>query len=94
MAISKVFAVYDSKAGAYMNPFNMPTIGMAIRGFCEVVEDKSTSIGKHPEDFSLFELGVFDDAKGSYETLTAPKQLITAGECLVMNEKSKEIKND
>lgn len=60
----KMFAVYDSKGEVYTPPFCMKTEGQAIRSFIETVNDKTSQIGKYPEDFTLFEIGVFDDEKG------------------------------
>lgn len=62
----KVFTVYDSKAEFYMQPFCMKSKGEAIRAFSESCNDDKTSLGKYPADFTLFEIGEFDDAKGTY----------------------------
>jgi hypothetical protein len=61
-----VFAIYDSKAEYYKNPFMMRSKGEAIRGFADVANDESTEIGKHPEDFILFKIAVFDTDKAEY----------------------------
>lgn len=70
-----VYAVYDSKVQTYAQPFQMRTRGEAIRGWEEVVNDSSTQISKWPEDYSLMELGEFDDSNGRYENLAAPLNL-------------------
>lgn len=75
MAKLKVFAVYDSKMEAYARPFNMLTVGQATRAFADVVNDANTEISKHPEDFTLFLLGEYDEQKGYYENLPAPQAL-------------------
>lgn len=67
-----IYCVYDSKAEAYMQPFFMQTKGQAIRGFDDVCNDASTQFYKHPADFTLFELGSFDDSNGHIETYLAP----------------------
>lgn len=67
----KIFCVYDSKAEAYMQPFLMPTKGQAIRAFQTTVNDPSTDFNKYPGDFTLFEIGEWDDQTskiGSYDT--------------------------
>lgn len=65
--VSKVYTVYDSKVEAYMQPFLMQTKGQAIRAFSDSVNDESTQFFKHPEDFTLFEIGEYDDASGVYK---------------------------
>lgn len=64
--VSKVFSVYDSKAGIYMPPFLLRSKGDAIRGFTDLCNDEKTAVCRHPSDFTLFELGEFDDDKGEF----------------------------
>jgi len=68
----KVFSVFDSKASAYLQPFFMVTKGTAIRAFSDLVNDEKHQFGKHPEDFTLFELGEWEDMTNSWEMLAAP----------------------
>lgn len=68
----KVFSIYDSKVEAYMRPFFEQTRGSAIRAITEAVNDKSTGLAKHPADFTLFELGDFDDADANFKLHSSP----------------------
>lgn len=70
-----VFAVYDAAAGAYMEPFCAPTAEMAIRGFREACNAKGKPFNTFPEDFTLFQLGEFDQSTGKLLGLTAPHSL-------------------
>lgn len=63
----KVFSVYDVKAAAYGQPFFMPTSGGAIRSFGDTCLDQNSMLNKHPEDYSLHEIGEFDDVTGRIE---------------------------
>lgn len=63
---SKVYVVYDSKVEAYMSPFLMVSKGQAIRAFSDSISDAGTQFAKHPEDFTLFEIAVYDDSNGVY----------------------------
>lgn len=61
----KIFCVYDSKGKHYgKTPFFADNSADAIRSFESVVNDKSTMIGQHPEDFTLFECGEWDLLRG------------------------------
>lgn len=71
----QVFAIYDTKAGYYKQPFMMRSTGEAIRGFTDIANDNQTEIGKHPEDFGLFHLAEFDSDKGTYENKSVPVSL-------------------
>ena len=73
--IVKMYSIYDSKAEAYMQPFFAQSNGVAIRSFTNAANDKGSAIGQYPTDFTLFELGSFDDSNGDYVALTAPKPL-------------------
>ena len=73
--IMKVFSVYDSAVGAYMTPFFMQSSGAAIRAFTDITNDLQSAICKHPSDYSLFELGSWDDATCAFTFLTAPVSL-------------------
>lgn len=75
MAKLSVFAVYDSKVQAFASPFFMRAKGEAVRAFQEAVNDPSTSLCKYPEDFSLMELGEYDESTGQFSNCTAPINL-------------------
>lgn len=75
----RLFAVFDSKAGFFSNPFVEQREESAIRQFCDAVNDKNPQNMwyKHPEDYSLFNIGSFDNLTG--EILPSlPKSLVTA----------------
>lgn len=60
----KVFSIFDVKADCYHQLFVMQTRAQAIRAFSDLANDKSTDVGKHPEDYKLVCVGVFDTSTG------------------------------
>lgn len=76
--ILKMYAVYDSKLESYLQPFFMQTQGAALRAWDAVVNDSSTQFSKNPADYTLFELGQYDDSTGIVESYQAKKNLGTA----------------
>ena len=70
--IHLVFSVYDQKAAAYLPPFILPRSEMAIRTFSDCINSAEHQFGKHPGDYTLFRLGMFDDEKGQYHLEIAP----------------------
>lgn len=80
--ILKMFSVFDSKVGAYITPFFVPSVGHALRGFIEAASDSSNNICKYPADFTLFEIGEFDDSSCSFNLLSTPRSLGVAIELL------------
>jgi len=75
-----VFSVYDSAAECYMQPFFQQTKGQAIRAFTDAVNDPSHAFARYPDDYTLFELGSYDDSKGAFMMLNTPKSIGVAVE--------------
>lgn len=61
----KAFSIYDVKSEAYSPPFFQNTVGLAVRMFTEAANDPETRIAKYPTDFTLMEIGTFDDSSGT-----------------------------
>lgn len=59
--IHKQFSIYDSGAQAYLPPFILPRDEMAQRTFGDCCNSKEHQFGAHPEDYTLFRLGTWDD---------------------------------
>lgn len=72
---TKIFAIYDTKAKAYLPPWYMPEIGQALRVFSDAINDKTTEFNKHPEDYTLFHLGSFDNQTAHCTLYDAPQSL-------------------
>jgi len=76
--ISVIVSVKDSAAEAYGRPMYLQSLGVAIRSFTDEVnrEDKDNQLFNHPDDFDLYELGVFDDSLGKYELRENPTVIV------------------
>lgn len=73
-------AVRDAAVDAYMRPFFVPTVGMAVRSFQDEVKNPDSPMAKHPGDYELFQLGVFDEESGKFENAVAPRSLARASD--------------
>ena len=73
--ILKVFAIYDNKAEAYSRPFMFHATGEAIRAFTESANDPNHTFSKHPDDFALHELCIWDDGDGFHTQEKPPTPL-------------------
>lgn len=76
--ITKIFAVFDSKAACFYTPQFYSTSGLAERAFTNAVNAKEGEFGAHPEDFTLFEIGEYDDASAKITNHAAPISVVTA----------------
>lgn len=69
----KAFSVRDKKAEGFLPPFFRETYGLGERFFKDALDDEKNPMGKHREDFSLYEVGQFDPKTGLFEPLNEPK---------------------
>jgi hypothetical protein len=74
---NKIFSIYDVKAQAYINPFFLPKVAIAIRSFVDCVYDPNHQFGKNPQDYTLFTLGEFNIETGEFEIHESPVHVIT-----------------
>lgn len=65
--IVKMFAVYDETAGCFATPFFATNTAMAQRSFAHAVKDPNLDISRSPHDYTLHELGLFDNESGQLE---------------------------
>ncbi len=54
-----LFSVFDTAAGAFLDPFVAPSIEYAIRSFRQAVNTAEHQFNRFPEDYTLFHVGVF-----------------------------------
>lgn len=66
---SLVFSVYDTKAAAFLPPFFMPQVAVALRALSDCVNDPAHAFGAHPEDYVLHHIADFDDVSGELSPL-------------------------
>jgi len=70
-----IVAIYDHALDSYLRPFYTPALGAAIRGFQDEINRQDSEMGKHPDDYDLFNLGQWDDSTGKHENLEEPQQI-------------------
>lgn len=73
--IQLVFAVFDGATKAYMQPFFCNTIEEAMRSFRTICNDPSTTLNQYPGDYTLFQLGEYDQKTGVITSLPTPHSL-------------------
>ncbi len=60
----QVYAIFDQCAGIYEKPFFSTTDDLVRREFQDVVNTEDHPIAKHPEHYTLYRLGNFDNQTG------------------------------
>lgn len=76
-----VCAIRDKAAGVFGQPFCVPAIGLAIRGFTDQVNRSAADnpLWNHPQDFDLYELGTYEDESGKFESALDLPRVIMRG---------------
>lgn len=66
--IRMVFAVYDCKAESFGQPMFVANQAVMFRLMKDEVlrEGADNLVAKHPQDFSVYHLGSFEDSKGVF----------------------------
>lgn len=71
----KLIAIRDRQLDAYMQPFAMQSLGQAIRGFRDEINNPQSELYKHPEDYDLYHLADFNQEDGIIKVLDRPTQI-------------------
>lgn len=74
-----ICAVRDTALAAFNRPFTVQSTGVAIRSFSDEVNRNAEDnmMFSHPEHFSLYKLGEWNDESGDFAT-HLPELLISA----------------
>lgn len=87
-----VFSIFDAKAKAYLPPFYLHQPAQGIRAFIDSVNKRGHAFNAHPEDYTLFTLGTFDDEKAEFQLNNSPQALHNGLE-LVKNQPIDDLKD-
>ncbi|WNK14833.1 MAG: nonstructural protein [Microvirus sp.] len=68
----KVYSVHDIKVGAYLPPIYFRSKGEAIRAFSAAAMQTDHDFHKYASDYTLFEIGSWDDANAKFESHLTP----------------------
>lgn len=71
----KLFTVYDSKTESYIQPFYELTTAAAVRAFTSAANSKNHAFNNNGSDYTLFEIGTFDQATAKLTPLDVPISL-------------------
>lgn len=77
-----LFSVFDEQAKMFKYHFFRVRNGEAIRFFSDGVKDGKSEMARHPEDFSLFSLGLLDNESGEFVAWKIPERLARATDFL------------
>ena len=78
-----VYTIYDQASAFYMRIFQARGHGEVLRAFSDMAMNKDHDIGAHPEHYSLWFIGTFDDNTGElvrsdFECLGKAHEIVAA----------------
>lgn len=82
-----IICVRDRSADVFGQPNFVLSIGAAVRNFTDEInrEAPDNIMNRHPADFDLYDLGMYDDNNASFEC--GPPRQIAVGKDLIVKKK-------
>ena len=68
-----VYSIRDRCSKLYDRPWVAHSDAAAVRSFTDIATDEEHPIGRHPEDFTLFRIGTWDEQEGVLKGEAAEK---------------------
>lgn len=81
--IYKAYSVFDKAVGAFLPVFFVRSRGEALRSFSQAANDGQHQFAKNMGDYTLYEVGAFDDTTGLLESKD-PERVASALEVQVI----------
>lgn len=74
-----VMTIRDNAINAYGQPMFFVAVGAAMRAFGDEINRvaENNNMNKHPADFELYELGIYDDQTGKFDCAQQPIRVAT-----------------
>lgn len=86
------YSVYDEKSECFGHPFFVSAIGIATRYLVEWTRNPDSMMAKHPEDFTLYQVGTWNDSEAKMESLATPKFIAKATDSMLQEEPTPPLK--
>lgn len=80
--IKHLFAIRDIKLDSYTKLLEFQNEKEAQRALSDVANDPNNMIGKHPEDFNLYYLGVWNIETGKF-MIEEPRLVVSASDLII-----------
>jgi len=71
-----MYSIFDAKSKLYSRPFYVINEQVAQRTAIDLVSDPGQPFSQHPEDFTMFEIGTFNDEDCKFDLLPSPRCVV------------------
>ncbi len=85
-----MYCVYDEKANAFLRPFCMPNSATAVRALRDSAKEEDHPFCKNPEDYTLYQVGTFDEERGEIEAFSPIRLISSISQCITGGTDQKE----
>lgn len=82
MICQNVYSVFDLKGETFSQPFFCVTDAAAKRLFGDACLDRETPVGRHPEDYALYRVGIWNADVGALAGTDVPVPVWTGVEAM------------
>lgn len=72
-----VYSVKDTKAKAFLQPFFSMNDDVCLRSIRHVLAQPDHVFTLNPQDYDLYQIGIFDDLTGKFDLLPAPEHMVS-----------------
>lgn len=80
--LQNTYSAFDKKAVFFLGTFLARSDSEAIRMFGDACKEPKSLLGLHPEDYSLYRLGTFDDVSGKVTCEATPFFVVEGLSCI------------
>lgn len=80
--MKKVYSVFDKKAMFFSSPIIVDYPAQAERAFSQEINNPQSQLNQYAEDFALYQIGEFNEEKGTLIPLDVPMHFHEALEYL------------
>lgn len=87
-----MYSVFDRASGIYERPFCARSDMEAMRSFSDIAVSKDHPIGQHPDDYTLFRVGTYDDNKGQIVG-EASEKIINGAEAVASSQSVESVQD-
>lgn len=81
--ILRVYAIFDGKAGGFLQPFFCVNRAVALRMFMSAVQEKGHDFHKWASDYILYEIAEWHQETGKFGTYDVPENLGSGAQYLM-----------
>lgn len=78
----ETYSVFDKAIDCFLPPFYVRTKQEALRSLLDAARNPEHQFSRHPEDYRLYKLGLYNEERGQFELYDTPQFVVSVPELL------------